>query len=61
MKTFEAPTMSIIRLSSNNILATSASCDTNVCMGFDCPDCPTICTGIYHCDVFKSATYGDIF
>ena len=57
MKKFETPVMTMIKLPQENVIATSGTCATNVCFGFDCPDCPTICTGIYHCEVFKCATY----
>lgn len=46
MKTFEIPKMTVIRLTREDIIRTST------CYGFDCPDCPTQCTGTYHCDIF---------
>jgi len=46
MKTFETPRMMVVRLTREDIIRTST------CYGFDCPDCPTECTGTYHCDIF---------
>ena len=56
MKKFRMPQMSVVLLSGEEVIATSG-CETNMCMGFDCPDCPTQCDGIYHCEVFKCSTY----
>ncbi len=56
MKKFETPVMTMIKLPQDNVIATSG-CETNMCFGFDCPDCPTQCTGIYHCEVFKCKSY----
>ena len=61
MKKFGAPKISVVRLSNENII-TASGCETNmclenVCMGYDCPDCPTECDGIYHCEVFKCGPY----
>ena len=55
MKKFETPKMAIIHLSDEDVMRTS--CGTNMCYGFDCPDCPIACTGIYHCDIFKCGSY----
>ncbi len=57
MKEFTAPRMSMIRLSNEDVVCASGGCDSKMCTGFDCPDCPTICEGVYHCDVFKCTTY----
>ncbi len=57
MKKFESPKMMVIKLASDNVVATSGYCAQNICHGYDCPDCPTICTGIYHCNTFKCGTY----
>lgn len=58
MKKFENPMMMVVKLSNENVLTSSVpGCEQNMCIDYDCPDCPTICTGIYHCDVFKCATY----
>lgn len=58
MKKFESPSMSVIYLSGEDVICTSPTCDVNICNGYDCPDCPTQCEGIYHCEVFKCKTYG---
>lgn len=57
MKEFAIPKMTVVRLTGEDVLRTSGECETNLCYGYDCPDCPTICTGIYHCEVFKCKTY----
>ena len=58
MKKFEAPVMMMVRLPMDDVIATSTpDCESQVCWGFDCPDCPTVCTGIYHCEMFKCTTY----
>ena len=58
MKKFGYPEMNVIHLSKEIITYDdSILCGEQVCYGFDCPDCPTICTGIYHCEIFKCTTY----
>ncbi len=56
MKAFEMPRMKVVHLVKEDIVSGS-TCNTNMCYGFDCDDCPTICTGTYHCEVFKCSTY----
>lgn len=57
MKKFEAPMMMMIRLPQEEVITTSGTCSQNICNGYDCPDCPTQCEGVYHCNVFKCKTY----
>ena len=57
MKKFEVPMMMMVRLPQNDVIATSPTCDSKICFGYVCPDCPTICTGAYECDIFKCTTY----
>ncbi len=58
MRTFNIPKMAVVHLSGEDVIRASL-CDAKLCMGFDCPDCPTECTGIYHCDIFKCTTYDE--
>ena len=57
MKAFEMPSMKVVHLVKEEIVSGSTLCNSKVCQGYDCPDCPTQCEGIYHCDVFKCVTY----
>ncbi len=58
MKKFENPKLSVVELPEEDVISTSpVICPSQICHGFDCPDCPTICTGIYHCNTFKCTTY----
>ena len=56
MKKYEKPSMMLVQLQEEDVICESA-CQTNLCFGYDCPNCPTICTGIYHCEVFKCTSY----
>lgn len=57
MKKFSTPMMFVVRLADENVIAASGICNDQYCEGYDCPNCPTICTGSYHCDLFKCTTY----
>jgi len=57
MKKFERPKIAFIQLTHEDMICTSGLCDSQICNGFDCPDCPTECSGTYHCIVFKCPTY----
>lgn len=56
MKEFKVPQMAIVELSGEDVVCES-QCETNMCYDFTCDDCPTLCTGTYHCEVFKCLTY----
>ena len=56
MKKFRTPKISVVHLS-KEIITQASLCEANMCEGFDCYDCPTICTGVYHCNLFKCTTY----
>lgn len=57
MKKFEKPRLTVVHLLNEDISTTASGCGSKMCYGFDCPDCPTICPGIYHCEVFKCQQY----
>lgn len=58
MKRFEKPKMAIVHLSNEDInIITTSPCNDKLCHGYDCPDCPTQCDGIYHCEIFKCTHY----
>ena len=57
MKKFNSPRMSLVYLSDDNVVYESYICSSQMCYGFDCPDCPMECSGTYHCEVFKCVTY----
>ena len=57
MKRFTAPKMNVIELAGEDVLCASTICNDKVCSGYDCPDCPTQCEGIYHCNIFRCPTY----
>ena len=56
MKRFTVPKMSVVELTGEDVLC-SSYCGDQFCEGYDCPDCPTECTGIYHCEIFKCTRY----